>query len=236
MGHVLSEGTGAGGARELHCQPTVARDGTPAGAPILLRCRKWARSAAQNCRAATSRQSGPTGAGTQGCFAFAVPCSGCVRVRCTDAAHLIHCLQRDDVASHAQQTLGAPQRWSARPQRVQSVKARNSRQACQGPAARRRAGAGAHGGVHMVGDAELAAGVQHDRRDGRVVRVAHVGEEVVHHLRARNGMSRSRATLGPHGSQGRRLCANSRRRRAPAAAPPHPAWQSTLSAVSPPSA
>ena len=48
-------------------------------------------------------------------------------------------------------------------------------QACCGP--------GAHGRVHVVGDVKLPAGVQHDGRDGRVVRVAHVGEQVVHHLR-----------------------------------------------------
>ena len=34
----------------LKCnQPTVASDGTLPGAPIVFRCRKWARSAAQNC-------------------------------------------------------------------------------------------------------------------------------------------------------------------------------------------
>ena len=40
-----------------------------------------------------------------------------------------------------------------------------------------------HRGVHHVGHAKLLAGLQDDGRDGRVVRVADGGEQVVHHLR-----------------------------------------------------
>ena len=40
-----------------------------------------------------------------------------------------------------------------------------------------------HRWVHLVRDLELLARGQHNGRDGRVVRVAHAWEEVVHHLR-----------------------------------------------------
>ena len=41
---------------------------------------------------------------------------------------------------------------------------------------------GSYAGEDFVGDAKLAAGLHHDWGDGRVVRVADVGEEVMHHL------------------------------------------------------
>ena len=41
---------------------------------------------------------------------------------------------------------------------------------------------GPHAGEDFVGDAELAAGVDHNRGDSGVVCVADVGEQMMHHL------------------------------------------------------